>query len=222
MQLYSVSDEYINYQTYWESSWKEEDSSQLQAYLEGWKNYHGREIELLKEHQVKFVCDAACGFGAYTIAFAANGFKVSGFDISPASVEITRQGLIRCGFDYVHIKIASILDTGYEDAAFDAVNAHAVLDHLTVADAKRAIGELFRITRKGGLVMISFDGTEEEDFAEEHVEIEPGTMQYINGSRKGMLFHPYEWEEIDRLLETYEVVEKWSNRRWEKIVVLRK
>ena len=67
-----------NYQTYWESCWQEEDSSQLQAYLEGWKNYHGREIELLKEHQVKSVCDAACGFGAYTIAFAANGFKVSG------------------------------------------------------------------------------------------------------------------------------------------------
>ena len=26
-----------NYQTYWESSWREEDSFQLQAYLEGWK-----------------------------------------------------------------------------------------------------------------------------------------------------------------------------------------
>lgn len=211
-----------NYQTYWESCWQAEDSNQLQKFLEGWKNYHGREIELLKEHQVKFVCDAACGFGAYTIAFAANGFKVSGFDISPASLEITRQGLIRCGFDYVHIKIASILDTGYEDAAFDAVNAHAVLDHLTVVDAKKAIGELLRITRKGGLVLMSFDEAEEEDFTEEHIEVEPGTMQYVNGSRKGMLFHPYEWEEIDRLLETYEMVEKWSNRRGEKIVVLKK
>ena len=66
MQLYSDSDEYKyiqnNYQTYWESCWKEEDSAQLQRYLEGWKNYHGREIEILKEHQVKTVCDAACGF----------------------------------------------------------------------------------------------------------------------------------------------------------------
>lgn len=217
-----TNDMITDYQTYWEASWKEEDSSQLQAYIEGWKNYHGREIELLKEYQVKSVCDAACGFGAYTIAFAANGFKVSGFDISPASVDITNLGLIKCGIDSVELKVASILDTGYADAAFDAVNAHAVLDHLTVADAKKAIGELFRIIRNGGLVLVSFDSAEEDDFSEEHVEIEPGTMQYVSGWRKGMLFHPYEWEEIDGLLETYEMVEKWSNQKEEKIVVLKK
>lgn len=211
-----------NYQTYWDLCWREEDSYQLQTYLTGWKNYRGREIELLKEHQVKSVCDAACGFGAYTIAFASNGFEVSGFDISPASVEITRQGLTRYGFDSVNIKVAGILDTGYENATFDAVNAHAVLDHLTVTDAQKAIEELFRITRQDGLVVVSFDGINDEDFTEEHIEIEPGTMQYVSGSRKGMLFHPYEWEEVDCLLEKYEVVDKWSNQRNEKIVVLRK
>lgn len=211
-----------DYKTYWEACWREEDATQLQTYLTGWKNYHGREIELLKAHQVKSVCDAACGFGAYTIAFAANGFEVCGFDISHASVEITRQGLAQCGFDAVDVKVASILDTGYEDASFDAVNAHAVLDHLTVADAKKAIDELLRITRKGGLVLMSFDEAEEEDFTEEHIEVEPGTMQYVSGSRKGMLFHPYEWDEIDRLLEKHEIVEKWSNRRGEKIVVWKK
>ena len=211
-----------NYETYWEFCWKEEDSARLQTYLTGWKNYHGREIELFKEYQVKLVCDVACGFGAYTVALAANGFTVSGFDISPASVEITRQGLAQCGFDFVELKVASILDTGYENGAFDAVNAHAVLDHLTVADAKCAINELFRIVREGGLVIISFDSAEEEDFTEEHVENEPGTMQYISGSRAGMLFHPYEWEEIERLLEGHEIVEKWTNRKEEKMVVLRK
>ena len=217
-------DRYVfdNYQTYWESGWKEEDSSQLQVYLEGWKNYHGREIELLKEQQVKSVCDAACGFGAYTIAFAANGFKVSGFDISPTSVEITNRGLIKCGIDFVELKAASILDTGYENASFDAVNAHAVLDHLTVADAKKAIDELFRIIRKDGLVIVSFDSAEEGDFLEEHVEIEPGTMQYVSGERTGMLFHPYEWVEISRLLVGHEIIETWTNQKEEKIVVLRK
>ena len=211
-----------DYQTYWESCWKEEDSARLQTYLEGWKNYYGREIELLKEHQVKTVCDAACGFGAYTISFAANGFEVTGFDISETSVDITKQGLKACGFPDVDIKVASILDTGYEDASFDAVNAHAVLDHLTVADAKAAVQEIFRIVKKGGLVILSFDGTEEDDFSEEHIETEPGTLQYISGSRKGMLFHPYEREEIMNLLKEYEIVEMWTNRRNEKIVILRK
>lgn len=211
-----------NYQTYWESCWQEENSEKLQTYLKGWKNYHGREIELLREYQVNSVCDAACGFGAYTIAFASNGFAVSGFDISSASVEITRQGLAQCGFETVDIKMASILDTGYEDASFDAVNAHAVLDHLTVTDAKRAMEELFRIVRKDGLVMVSFDSAEEEDFLEEHIEIEPGTMQYVSGERAGMLFHPYAWKEIGSLLKKYEIIEKWTTRKGEQVVVVRK
>lgn len=211
-----------NYQTYWESCWQEEDSEKLQTYLEGWKNYHGREIDVLKEYQVKSICDAACGFGAHTVSFAANGFEVSGFDISPTSVEITKQGLTKCGFPDVDIKVASLLNTGYADSSFDAVNVRAVLDHLTVDDAKKAVRELFRIIRKGGLVILSFDGTEEEDFAEEHIEIEPGTMQYVSGSRKGMLFHPYEREEIEQLLKGYEIIENWTTLRSENVVVLRK
>ena len=47
-------------------------------------------------------------------------------------------------------------------------------------------------------------------------------MQYVSGERAGMLFHPYEWEGIERLLEKYEIVAKWTNQKEEKIVVLRK
>jgi len=212
----------FDYQSYWESCWQEEDSTQLQTYLEGWRNYHGREIEILKEHQVASVCDAACGFGAHTVAFAANGFFVSGFDISPTSVEITKQGLVKSGFPDVEVKVASLLDTGYGDASFDAVNVRAVLDHLTVADAKSALEEMFRIVRKGGLVLLSFDGVEEEDFSEKYIEIEPGTMQYTGGERAGMLFHPYDRELIKKLVEAYEIIEMWTTRRNENIVILRK
>ena len=211
-----------DYQSYWESCWQEEDSEKLQAYLEGWKNYHGREIELLKEHQVKSICDAACGFGAHTVSFAANGFEVAGFDISPTSVELTKQGLKKYGFPDLDIKVASLLDTGYEEASFDAANVRAVLDHLTIADAKAALQEMLRIVRKGGLIILSFDGVEAEDFGEEHMEIEPGTMQYTSGERAGMLFHPYDREEIEKLLGQLEIIEKWTSRRNENIVILRK
>ena len=212
----------IDYQTYWESCWKEEDSARLQTYLDGWKNYHGREIELLKEYQVKTVCDAACGFGAHTVSFAANGFDVAGFDISPTSVEITKQGLKKCGFANVDIKVASLLDTGYEDASFDAVNVRAVLDHLTVADAKAALQEIFRIVRKSGLVILSFDGVEDEDFSEEYIEIETGTMQYTGGERAGMLFHPYDRGAIKNLLEESKIMETWTSRKGEQVVVIKK
>ena len=182
-----------NKDEYWERCWQEEDAEQLQQFLEGWTKHSSKEMEIFKEHGIKTVCDAACGFGAYTIAFASRGFQVSGFDISETAVEIAERGLQQYGFTGCNLKVASILDTGYEDASFDGVNAHAVLDHLTITDAKKALQELLRIVKKDGLVMISFDTAEEEDFTESHVFVEEGTMQYTKGDRAGMLFHPYDW-----------------------------
>jgi len=178
-------------------------------------------MELFKEHGAVSVCDAACGFGAYTLAFASNGFDVQGFDISETAVEITRDGLKRFGVENVMLKTANILDTGYEDESFDGVVAHAVLDHLTAAQASTALKELLRITRTNGLLMLSFDNAEEEDFSDDYITLQDGTMQYITGLREGMLFSPFDWERIDEFLDGLEVVYQSENRR-EKIVILKK
>ena len=84
------------------------------------------------------------------------------FDISETAVEITRDVLRKYGMDASRAKVAGIMDTGYETETFDGVIAHAVVDHLTLEDARKAIRELYRITRKNGLLMVSFDMAEEE------------------------------------------------------------
>lgn len=70
--------------------------------------------------------------------------------------------------------------------------------------------------------MISFDTAEEDDFREEHTMLEDGTMQYTYGARKGMLFHPYDWEQIEILLKNYNVIYKENKANGEKIVILQK
>jgi len=206
---------------YWERCWKDEDRAELYRYLDAYYGLQNREMELFKEHGAVSVCDAACGFGAYTLAFASNGFDVQGFDISETAVEITRDGLKRFGVENVMLKTANILDTGYEDESFDGVVAHAVLDHLTAAQASTALKELLRITRTNGLLMLSFDNAEEEDFSDDYITLQDGTMQYITGLREGMLFSPFDWERIDEFLDGLEVVYQSENRR-EKTVILKK
>ncbi len=48
-------------------------------------------IEYLRERQAESVCDAGCGCGIYSLKLALNGFSVSGFDISPAAVELAKK-----------------------------------------------------------------------------------------------------------------------------------
>ena len=206
---------------YWERCWQEEEPTQLFKYLGGYCKCESKVLDVFKEHHVTRVCDVACGFGAFSLAFASNGFEVHSFDISETAVEITRSGLSKYGVDASKVKVASILDTQYLDDFFEGVVAHAVIDHLTVGDAEKALKELFRITAKEGLIMLSFDVAEQEDFEAEHEIIEKGTMKYTNASREGMIFHPYEWDEIEKLSAQYEVIYKASNSR-EKIVILKK
>ena len=207
---------------YWENCWNEEDVSELLGYLKAYENLKSEEIEIFKQHKLKKICDAACGFGAYSLAFFSNGFEICGFDISAKAVEITRRGLAPYGVDPAHYKIASIVDTGYEDEAFDGVVAHAVIDHLTSEIAVKAVNELLRITAKGGLVLLSFDTAEQVDYEAEHILLADGSMEYTVKSRKGMIFRPYDWEMIDKLLSGHKVISKRVNQKNEKMVVIQK
>lgn len=210
------------YERYWEKCWNEENVADLFRYLDGYYKLNSSEIEFFKKNGIVSVCDAGCGFGAYSLAFASNGFKVLDFDISKTSVDITTKALEKYGLCNTEVKVASILDTGYADGAFDGVVAHAILDHLTVRDAKSALEELLRITRKNGLIMISFDIPEDDDFNEDHILLEDGTMQYTCEGRNGMIFHPYDWKEIVEFTKDLNVVYKADKVKRERVIILEK
>lgn len=207
---------------FWEDCWKQENLEKLYTYLGGYYQFRDRMIDVFKEHHVKTVCDAACGFGAYSLAFASNGFHVKSFDISPTAAEITRRGLEKYGIA-ADVKAASILSTGYEDEAFDGVVASSVLDHMTIADAQKALAELYRITRPGGLILVSFDTPEESDREMAHEVLTDGSLRYAdNTPRAGMIFHPYGREEIELLLSKKGVIYEHTNRKGEQIRILKK
>ena len=206
-----------SYSEYWEKCWDSENVDELQQYLSGWNRLKSEEIDIFKSHGVKKVCDVACGFGAHTIALLSNGFDVEASDISPKAVELTAAGLKGFGYGDVKVKIAGVLDTGYEDESFDAVTAYAVIDHLTKNDAKKAIHELVRIVKKDGLVLLSFDTPQNEDFSLPHQSLEDGSMLYEDG----MIFHPYEDGEIKDLLKEYRIIFHKTNQKGNKIYILK-
>ena len=211
-----------DYNMYWERCWQEEEPTELFQYLDNYYRMTSNEIDIFKEHHAAKVCDVACGFGAYSLAFASNGFQVYSCDISATAVEITKSGLKKYGLESDNVKVASILDTGYADSFFDGVIAHAVIDHLTLRDANTALNEMLRITKTNGLVLITFDIAEDEDYEEEHLTFEDGTMEYVEGSRKEMLFRPYDWDMIDELLKGYNIIYRDEKAKREHIVILKK
>lgn len=200
----------------------QESPERLYIYLDD--SYQSKDsiIDIFREHRVNTICDAACGYGAYSLAFASNGFQVESFDISPSAVRLTQRCMEKYGIT-IDVKAANILSSGYADAAFDGVIASSVLDHMTIADAQRALSELCRITRPGGLILVSFDTPEASDLKMDHEVLEDGSLRYVDGtSRAGMIFHPYGKEEIDLLLAGKRVIYEHTNQKGEQIRILEK
>ena len=99
------------------------------------------------------VVEVGCGPGFVTERLAtlvSRGF-VTAIDNDPEMVALAR-GRLR-DVDRVDVREASVTKTGFADAAFDAVTARLVFQHLP--DPAAAAAELHRVLRPGGRLFVT-------------------------------------------------------------------
>lgn len=207
--------------TYWESRWSQTSAESLKEVLQPYHQGKDEILDVLKAHRVRRICDAGCGFGAYSLLLASNGFDVEGFDLSESAVAVTKELLENYKIDASSYRAASVLQTGYEDEQFDAAVAYSVLDHMTVDDAKKGLTELSRIVRKDGLLVLAFDSLEEDDLELAHTVMPDGSLLYTQGKRTGMIFHPFTEQELSELLGNKKILYRRTNTKGERVLVVR-
>jgi predicted TPR repeat methyltransferase len=97
------------------------------------------------------VLDVGCGTGLVGRALRGRGFegRVLGLDISPASLEIARQGGAYDSLERADLQAPLALD----DDAVDAVVCVGVMTYLP--DVEAVWRELARVARPGGLVVVT-------------------------------------------------------------------
>jgi SAM-dependent methyltransferase len=91
------------------------------------------------------ILDAGCGSGR-TLDELADYGDVSGVDLSPAAVDATRS---RGHEAYV----GDVGNLPFADGAFDLVTCLDVVEH--TRDDRRTLGELRRVTRPGGVLLVT-------------------------------------------------------------------
>jgi ubiquinone/menaquinone biosynthesis C-methylase UbiE len=122
------------------------------------------EIEASEKHWAMFfapdevrgksVLDAGCGTGIFSIIFARNGAgRVVGIDISPGSLETARGLKEKFSLANAAFEQRDMLKLPYADGTFDIVWAWGTVHHTT--DPFGAIGELIRVLRPGGSILLA-------------------------------------------------------------------
>jgi SAM-dependent methyltransferase len=98
----------------------------------------------------KDVLDAACGVGYGSSYLARQSRSVLGVDVDPGSIAYART---RYADDSVRFERMDVLDLELPDESFDAVCSFETVEHLD--DPERGIGELGRVLRRDGVLILS-------------------------------------------------------------------
>lgn len=207
---------------YWNQVWKNPDIEEYERYIYRHSKSRPEFLDVFKKYNIKYVCDSACGFGAYSAMLSANGYRVVGFDIAKSAIELAKKLLNKFEINTSEYIVSSITNISFKDEQFDAVVAHAVIDHLAYTDAIRAIEELFRIVKNKGLVYISFDGIEDDDMELEHIVLDDGSFLYSDKSRNGLLFKYYSDQDINTLLNGRNIIYSKTNMHGDREIVIQK
>ncbi|MFV2197795.1 class I SAM-dependent methyltransferase [Nocardiopsis sp. LOL_012] len=120
-----------------------------------WRNAANSTAYALQEMTPgRSLLDVGCGPGSITVDLAqrvAPG-PVTAVDASPEAIELARATAREEGVDHIDFRVGDAHVLDLPDDSFDVVHAHQVLQH--VADPVRALAEMRRVARPGGVVAV--------------------------------------------------------------------
>lgn len=99
------------------------------------------------------VLDVACGPGVITAAVAPHAAAVTAFDATEAMIGKARARCEAAGLGNVAFRIGDAHALPFADGQFDGVVSRLAVHHFT--DPGRAIGEMARVLKPGGMLVIA-------------------------------------------------------------------
>jgi ubiquinone/menaquinone biosynthesis C-methylase UbiE len=107
-------------------------------------------LQLLKPKSGELILDAGCGTGIFTLDILSFGTRVIGVDLSMPMLLRAEQKTRGYQFQAVSADISSL---PFSENAFHKVVSVTTLEF--IEDARGAMEELFRVTRKGGRMVVA-------------------------------------------------------------------
>lgn len=96
--------------------------------------------KILKKFKNMKILDAGCGEGALVEKYKEKNFNIVGLDLNYSSA---------------HVKRGDIQKMPFKNDEFDVVLCLDVLEHINISEHKSIIDELYRVTKKEGVIIFS-------------------------------------------------------------------
>lgn len=169
------------------------------------------------------ILDVGCGVGRHVIYLGGRGFQMAGMDVSPSGVKISQEVCLQSHIPFDG-RVAEMASLPWEDAVFDAALSTSTICHSVRADIARALDEVWRVLKPGGLFLVdflhkdtlSYQRTREQAARGELTEIEPDTFvdQSPTPDLMDDAFLPHHYSDetdVRDLLKRFEILKVWPD-----------
>lgn len=125
-------------------------------YLQSFPIYHLRR-NFIKQNIPIFkgmrICEAGSGPAHDSLIFAENGARVTAVDLSINAIKNAERIYFHFGYP-IETFIADIKKLPFNDNIFDLTWNAGTLEHFTDAELEKVFREMFRVTKKGGIILV--------------------------------------------------------------------
>lgn len=111
-----------------------------------------RLVELTQPQATWLVLDVSTGAGHTALTFAPRVARVTATDLTPEMLQTAQRLATERGIANIEFKPADAVALPFDDNTFDLVTSRLALHHYS--DARKAIAEMARVCKPGGLVAI--------------------------------------------------------------------
>ena len=108
----------------------------------------------------------------------------------------------------------------FPDGSFDGVISIQVIHHGRLQQVRNAVGELLRVLKTGGFLLVTVPLVSRSKYPSE--EIEPATFVPLDGYEKGLPHHIFSPQDFKSLFEGCEILDYYRDDDVHQAVLARK